>query len=535
MRAQSAALILVGLVLVLCDAAAIAKNPGTPSTDLCSTIDDVPEGIGLPTLSRLMMAESPKGKIDPAGDHLKRALAALSSKHYAEAYELLEPLSRGTPTNPQIWTAQGMALAGLGRLKESLACYERALALQRDFLPALEGAAEVEYRTGQPHARASLERILVLKPNDPTAHAMLGVLAYERKDCGTAIAHFKQSQGIIGGNGLGLAQYGQCLVSLGQAEKAIEVFQRLVALEPENSTARYNLGLCQIISHDNRAAIATLHRAAKNPTPDPDELNLLAAAYEADHQTDAAILALQKATEIAPNAVKNYLDLATLCMEHDAYALGIEVASAGIRNIPDSAALYTMRGILHAQFMQLAEAEKDFNRANQLDPDQVLGTLGLGITYLQRGSPEKTAQVLRNQLARAPDDPALNYHLAEALLQNGIEPSQSEFTEARQALLRSIAAKPDFAKAHAQLGKIYLLSGDNKRALEECRLAAKLAPNDRMAIYGLVRALRQLGMTEEASPLLVKLRDIDAQELKAEAEKGRVRLIKAVPSRPIEH
>jgi tetratricopeptide (TPR) repeat protein len=480
-------------------------------------------------------AKNAKVHIDRAGDSLKPALEALSARDYAKAHELLQPLMKGKPADPRIWTAQGVALAGLGRLKESLACYQEALALRGDFLPALEGAAEVEYRTGHPNAGASLQRILAVKPNDPVAHAMLGVLAYERKDCATAIAHFTQSDGKIDDNGLALAQYGYCLVSLGQAEKAVEVFQHLVALEPDNSIARFNFGLCQIISHNYRAAIVTLRMAAENPTPDPDELNLLAAAYEADHQTDAAVRTLHKATEIAPKNVKNYLDLATLCMEHSAYALGIEVVDVGIRNIPDSAALYMMRGILRAQFMQLAEAEKDFNRANQLEPDQVFGTLGLSITYLQRDNPEQSIQVLRDRLTHSPDDPTLNYLFAEALLQKGIEPGQPEFTEARQALLRSIAAKLDFAKAHAQLGKIYLLSGDNKRALEECRLAAKLAPNDRMAIYGLVRALRQLGLTEEASPLLVKLRNIDAQELKAEAEKDRVRLIKAVPNRPIEH
>ncbi len=534
-RTQATALFLVGLVWVLCDAPSLATAAVTSTTDLDNRIVAAPQGGTLPTSSPLPAAERPNVQIESAGDKLKQAIAALSGKHYAEAYKLLEPLSGGTPTSPQIWTARGMALAGLGRFKESLACYEKALALQRDLLPALEGAAEVEYRTGQPHARASLEKVLVLKPNETTAHAMLGVLAYESKDCGTAIAHFKQSQGEIDGNGLALAQYGQCLGSLGQAEKAVEVFKRVVALEPGNSAARYNLGLCQILAHDDRAAIVTLRQATGNPTPDPDELNLLAVAYEADRQTDAAVLALRRATEIAPKNVRNYLDLATLCMDHSAYALGIEVADIGIRNLPDSAALYTMRGILHAQIMQLGEAEEDFNRANQLEPDQVFSTLGLGITYLQKGNPEKSTGVLRDRLAHAPDDPTLNYLFAEALLERGIQPGQPEFTEAQQALLRFLRAKPDAANGHAQLGKLYLLSGDNKRALEECRLAASLAPDDRMAIYNLVRALHQAGLTDEASPLLLKLRNIDTQKLKAEAEKNRVQLVKAVPNRPIEH
>ncbi len=534
-RPRSATLSLLGLLWVLCNTPALAKTSVTLSPELGNRIAAAPQGRSQPASPHSSTAEGSKAQVDTARDQLRLALTALSSKQYAEAYKLLEFTSGNTSAIPQIWTARGMALAGLGRFKESLASYEKALALRRDYLPALEGAAEVEYRTGQPQARATLEKILLLKPLDPTVHAMLGVLDYERKDCGAAIIHFKESQREIYGNGLALAQYGQCLVSLGQAEKAIEVFKRLTALEPENSAARYNLGLCQIISHDDRAAILTLHRSMDDPAPDPEELNLLGAAYAADHQTDAAISALRKATEIAPKNVRNYLDLATLCMDHGAYALGIEVANVGIRNIPNSAPLYTMRGILHAQFMQLGEAEEDFNRANQLEPDQVFGSLGLGITYLQKGNPRKSAEVVRDRLAHAPDDPTLNYLFAEALLERGTQPGQPEFTEAQQALLRSLRAKPNSAKAHAQLGKLYLRSGDIKRALEQCRLAAKLGPDDRMAIYSLVRALRQAGLTEEALPLLTKLREIDAQKLKAEAEKNRVLLVRGVPNRSIQH
>jgi len=494
----------------------------------------MPAREGTPTPSRASGGRSPGVQSDAASRQLKQALTALSSQRYAEAYKLLEPLSKSRPTNPQIWTAKGMALAGLRQFKESLASYEKALVLQRDFLPALEGAAQVEYRTGQPGAGTTLEKVLALQPDDPTAHAMLGVLSYEHKDCGTAIAHFERSQPEISGNAPALAQYGQCLVSLGQAAKATEVFKRVVVLEPENSSARYNLGLCQVISHDNRAAISTLDASADAPASDPDVLNLLAAAYEADHQTDAAVQNLRKATELAPKDVKNYLDLAALCMDHGAYALGVEVTTTGIRNLPDSAALYTMRGILRAQFMQLEEAEQDFRRANQLEPEQAFGSMGLGITYLQKDNPDKSIQVLRDRLASTPNDATLNCLLAEALSAKGIEPGAPEFTEARQALLRSLRTKPDFARAHAQLGKLYLLSGDSKRALDECKAAADLAPNDRMAIYGLVRAMRQSGLTSEALPLLAKLRSIDAQERKAEAEKERVQLVKAVPSRAIE-
>jgi len=465
----------------------------------------------------------------PSLDAVRRAL---SRQEYDEALRLAQAIVKAEPANPWAWTVQGIAQAGLGNRQEALASYYKAVSLNAGFLPALEGAAQIEYDSQSPGAQPLLDRILAIQPDNQVARAMSGALAFERKDCRAAMAHFEKSQSVIASNPLALWQFGQCSISAGQAEKAAEIFQRLLNLQPTNAQARYNLGLAQFKAARPRDAIATLRVLAESPTPDADLLNLLAAAYEADHQTDAAVAALRKATEIAPKDVRHYLDLAALCMDHAAYALGTEIVDVGLRNIPDSAALYSMRGILHAQTMQFDEAEADFSRANRLEPDQVYGTVGLGITFMQRGNPEDSVRILRERLARNPQDPALNYLLAEALLRKGIERGTPEFDEAKPALLRSIKGKPDFAKAHAQLSKLYLLAGDTAKALEESELAVQLAPEDRMAVYSLVRALKESGRNEEAKPLLLKLREIDAWELKEEADKNRVKLVRAAPPRP---
>lgn len=462
---------------------------------------------------------------------LQKALHALSAKRYDEVMARLGPLIQAQSRDPRVWTARGLALAGLGRTRESLASFEEALRLRPNFVPALEGTAQVEYASGDSHGRASLERVLAIRPGNETAHAMLGALTFERGDCEAAVSHFEKSESEVGQNAKALAQFGYCLISTNRSEKATGIFRRILLLQPSDPQARFNLGLAQFLSHDYQGAIATLRPLAEGYVPDPDVLNLSAQAYEGDHQTEAALAALRKATEIAPKDVRNYLDLAALCMDHGAYALGIEIVDVGVNNIPDSAALYAMRGILRAQTMQFDEAETDFRRANQLQPDQVYGTVGLGITSMQRGNPEDSVRILRERLARNPQDPALNYLLAEALLRKGIEPRTPEFDEAKPALLRSIKGKPDFAKAHAQLSKLYLLAGDTAKALKESELAVQLAPEDRMAVYSLVRALKESGRNEEAKPLLLKLREIDARDLKEEADKNRVKLVRAAPPR----
>jgi hypothetical protein len=43
-----------------------------------------------------------------------------------------------------------MALNGLGRGSQALARFDSALQISPDYVPALEGASEIEYKTGSP-------------------------------------------------------------------------------------------------------------------------------------------------------------------------------------------------------------------------------------------------------------------------------------------------------------------------------------------------------------------------------------------------
>lgn len=465
-----------------------------------------------------------------AGVRLDEAVRVLSLKHYDEALTLLEPIIKTEPRNARAWTTKGLALAGMGRVEESLNSFRQALEVSPNYLPALKAAAQSEYNLGNPHSRVLLERIVSLTPEDQTAHAMLGELAFEKGDCGAATTNYEKSREAIASNLPALWQFGQCLVSLQRPRPAVEVFRQVMALEPNSPAARYNLGLTQYLSKQYGEAAATLEVLAADPKPDAEVLNLLADALEADRKTGEAVATLRKAIEIYPRDVRNYLGLAALCMDHSSFDLGIEITEVGLKNIPDSAALYAMRGILHAQKRQPEIAEADFEKADQLDPKQNFGVVGLGINFLQRDKPGESIRVLRSRLATTPNDYSLNYLLAEALIRKGLSPAQPEFEEARSALLRAIKTKPDYALAHAQLGKLCLMSGDAHSALRECELAVKLAPNDRMAVYTLVRAMHAAGRGESGiQPLLRRLEEIDMSQLRDEADKQRVHLVKVAP------
>ena len=103
--------------------------------------------------------------------------SALRSGEFDKALRLIQPALQESPKNPQLWMLQGLAHSGKGDAKAALSSYQSALKIAPDYLPALEGAAQLEYEAGSPSAVPLLQHVLRLSPNEPTSHAMLAVLA----------------------------------------------------------------------------------------------------------------------------------------------------------------------------------------------------------------------------------------------------------------------------------------------------------------------------------------------------------------------
>jgi cytochrome c-type biogenesis protein CcmH/NrfG len=112
---------------------------------------------------------------------------------------------RVAPSDYRIWTLRGMAYSGLQNQSLSLAAFQHALKVAPYYLPALEGAAQLEYQQGNESARPLLLRILSLRPDDPTTHGMLAILDYKKKDCSDAVSHFEQAGTSISLQSEGLA------------------------------------------------------------------------------------------------------------------------------------------------------------------------------------------------------------------------------------------------------------------------------------------------------------------------------------------
>ncbi len=368
---------------------------------------------------------------------------ALRNKRYQDALALADAMLAHQQYDPKALTARGIALGGLGRKQESIAAFEKALRAAPKFVPALQGAIELTYRSRDQRAAGFLSRLLQISPENGVAQAMAGVLAFESGNCALAIQHFERGMTETATNAQAYPLYGACLLKTDRPADAVKVYETLLAHNPREE--------------------------------------------------------------------RNYIDLAALYIQRNALEAAARVVDEGLRNLPGSARMYSMRGVIHAQTGRAQEAAADFNLANRLDAAQEYGAAGLGLLYTETKQTVLAISVLRDRLKKAPGDAMLNYLLAQAIVNEPVDAGSPPFHEARQALEKTLRAQPEFTKAHTLLGKLYAQVGENTKALEELELATKQHRNDRTALSQLAIVLRRLGRAKEAAAVLTELRQLVVQ------------------------
>ena len=451
---------------------------------------------------------------------------ALRAGNFDEALRLTRSQLQQSPKDAKLWTLEGIALSGLGRDQEALTAYNSALKVSPDYLPALEGAAELEYKAGSIRAVPLLNRIVKLGPDNPTAHAMLGVLDYKQHNCASAVKHFRASSQLIGSQPAALSEYGSCLMDLEQPQDAIPIFQQILNLQPDDVHARYNLAVVQLSAHQPKEAIATLQPMLTAPQPDPDTLDLASSAYEDSGDTPNAVTLLRQAIVLEPKRVRYYVDFATISLNHQSFQVGVDMINVGLQASPSAAPLYVARGILYVQLGQYEKGEADFETATRLDPRQTSGAVAEGLAQMQQSNLDQALATVRAQLKSHPQDAFLHYMEAQILFQQGADPGTPQFKEAITAASRSAQLKPDFVLAHDLLGNLYLKSGQIEQSIAQSREALRQNPSDQESLYHLIQALRQSGKdTKGELPALVKRLAVLRQESRnAEASGNRYKL-----------
>ncbi|MFZ0302145.1 MAG: tetratricopeptide repeat protein [Terracidiphilus sp.] len=458
------------------------------------------------------------------GDRAESIAAALSNGKYAKALQMLRPALQTSPGDAQLWAMQGAALAGLGDTKQALISYRSALKIDPGYLPALHGAAQIEFDSASPEAIPLLQRLLKLQSQDEIAHGMLAVLEYQQRDCSEAVNQFEKTGSLFDTKPGALHAWATCLVRLHQPDQAVPLLERTLAQNPDDEHERRLLACLQLMAHQPQDALSTLAPLLSGNS-DADALELASSAYEDAHETEKAVDALQQAIVLNPDKTQLYVDFAAIASAHQSFLVGINVVNDGIALHPNDAALYFARGVLHVQLAQYDKAQSDFENAYRLDPNQSLSTAALELSAVQQNDLDRALTNVEEKLKRRPNDPILLYLEADVLIERGADPGTTEFQRAMRSAQNAVRLGPELEPAHSVLAKIYLQAGSFQQAVAECHKALQIDPTDQASVYHLIQALRKSGQTGEIPDLLKRLAQLRQDATVKEREQYRYRLV----------
>ena len=280
---------------------------------------------------------------------------------------------------------------------------------------------------------------------------------------------------------------GSALAKSGELAEAVEVFQKALALEPNNLAAHMNLGVALREKGDAEGALVHLRRVAG---ADPNNAGVqyeLGQTLRQSGDLAGAVTAFQAALRINPELREGYYGLGLVLKQQgmlankprpisqsaadDLYKQGQEAAARGdldtardklteaVRVDDNHMQAHNLLGFVLGQQGDMTSALVHLERAVALQPDSAEAHYNLGVALWYSGSKDKAISQLRESVRLDPAAGASYAFLGTSLRETG------EMDEAQKNLQCAIALLPPMPATYIDLGIVFLRMGNLDKAL----------------------------------------------------------------------
>ena len=258
-------------------------------------------------------------------------------------------------------------------------------------------------------------------------------------------------------------EYTQLLVRLTLDLRADFTTARLLAAEIEETTKHYDAALrllAPVPANDPLIGVVRLHRAS---------------LAERDGRTEEALAELEQLARDYPDSSQPYARLAEILRQKSRYAEAVAAYDKAIARIsaPKRGAwsLYYARGTAHDRARDWRKAERDLQRALELEPEQPFILNYLGYSWADQGSNLAQARALiEKAMALKPNDGAITDSLGWVVFRQG------DVAGAIKLLERAAELQPEDATINSHLGDAYWSAGRKREAQFQWRRALLFNP-----------------------------------------------------------
>lgn len=404
---------------------------------------------------------------------------------WKNAQDFFETIIKFEPNDATSWFYLASCYEKLGNHTASKNAYINVIDLRPEYMDAYQSLCVVALKLNDTQTAINYaQKAIEFDPENYLYDFIIGTSYMKEKEFEKATEPLKTSLTKMPNNLSTINSLGTCYMAQNQIDLAIETYQKAIELNPNNAMTYYNIGSAYQILQKHDLACEYLQKAV-----DIDE----------DESCLASLALSEVKLEQYEKALKHYKQLAVLCPSKETYKFNIVVCYEALNEY--QAAISLLEELVY------------------VNPKSTLPAQKLANLYIRTNNPAKAKEIYDNFLLKGSMS-------AESMHQYAVISSSLCDTETAEKMLKkAIRLNPDFAKAHKDLGIIYL----NKRlfdyAEDEFKTALKLAPNDFEIIFEYGNFLYSISKNQEAEVYYREALEVDPENVLALTFMGLNKLI----------
>jgi len=311
-------------------------------------------------------------KIAPAAadGYLFHATARINQGDAATAEADLNQLIRISPQSPLGYTKLGQLRTSQKRWDEAQNFYREALKRSPDFLEAIRGLVDLDFRRGKAAEGLQFIRAQIdAYPNNATLYFLEGESYLRNKQLAEAEHSLSLCVQIDQQNAAGFALLGRVEQALGKTSEAITNYQHAIALAPKNADLYATLGASFEAQGNWQGAQGAYQRALAIQPEEPLAANNLAyLMLEHDGNVNVALTLARTARRGLPNVPNSADTLGWAYFHNGAYSMAAQQLEEAVKGAPSNATYHYHLGVTYLKLNDPKRARKELEKSINLDP-----------------------------------------------------------------------------------------------------------------------------------------------------------------------
>jgi cellulose synthase operon protein C len=358
-------------------------------------------------------------------------------RDFDKALTAIGALEKKQPNNPLTHNVRGAVYVGKRDIKAARLSFERALAIQANYLPAASNLARLDLAEKNPLAAKNRYEAIVAK--DPTNDGALLALAQIQSLTSAAPAEVVATLDRAIKANPNSVQSRVALVSFhtkqADIKSALAAAQAATTVLPNEPRIIEALGSAQITAGEFNPAIETFNKLVRMQPESPFPLMRLASAQYAAKSVDAAIATLRKALAIKPDLLEAQREIIGAQIASGRADDALKEAKAIQKSRPTEAIGFAAEGDILSSQKKFAEAASAYAEGSKRQP--LADVIARQYQMLVASGKATEANLLASKWIQAnPKDTVVRFQIANELL------GKKEYREASLRFKEIIAIQP---------------------------------------------------------------------------------------------